>query len=357
MPWSIDQTVRSPQQTVLVMGAAGYIGSCLTRRLVQSASITPIGLMRRVGRASPPNIEMRICDATRQKELAIALRGVDTVVNCVGGGSRAMIRTTTALYNVARRQPLRRIVHLSSMAIYGSAAGLVTETTLGTPPLNHYARAKLVCEQLTRDYVRDGGDAVILRPSCVFGPGDELWAGRLARLLRARRIGDLGPSGDGICNLIYVDDLVEAIVSVISAQDVSGEAFNVSDPSPLTWNEFLIRFARAIGTTPVERFSQRRLAIEAAIAMPLLRLAKMVPAPTGFAHLVPESITPSLVRLWRQDIRLDTTKAASWLQIPYTPLEQALEQTAQWIVTSHSKKAAASQIRSPAMARWEGSGG
>lgn len=357
MPWSIDQTVRSPQEIVLIMGAAGYIGSCLVRRLAQSGRITPIGLMRRGRRVSRPDIEIRICDATRQKELAEALRGVDTVVNCVGGGSRAMIAATTVLYNVARRQPLRRIVHLSSMAIYGSAAGLVTETTPGTQPLNHYARTKLVCEELTREYLRDGGDAVILRPSCVFGPGDELWAGRLARLLRAGRIGDLGPSGDGICNLIYVDDLVEAIVSAISAQDASGEAFNVSDPDRLTWNEFLIKFARAIGATPVERFSRHRLHVEAAVVTPLLRLAKIVAAPTGFARLVPESITPSLVRLWRQEIRLDTAKAARWLQLQYTPLEQALEQTVQWIAASHLKKAAALQARSPAMARWEGSGG
>src|SRR6185503_11236313 len=80
MPWSIDQT-GSPQETVLIMGAAGYIGSCLVRRLAQSGRITPIGLMRRVRCVSRPDIEIRICDATRQKELAEALRGVDTVVN------------------------------------------------------------------------------------------------------------------------------------------------------------------------------------------------------------------------------------------------------------------------------------
>jgi nucleoside-diphosphate-sugar epimerase len=243
------------------------------------------------------------------------------------------------------------------MAVYGSAAGLVSETTPGTPPLNNYARAKLACEELTRDYLRDGGDAVILRPSCVFGPGDEQWAGRLARLLRARRIGDLGPDGDGICNLVYVDDLVEAIMCAISIQGASGETFNVSGPEALTWNEFLIRYARAIGTTPVERFSRRRLQVEAAVVAPMLRVGRTAAGPTGLTRFVPDAITPSLVRLWRQEIRLDNAKAAEWLRVPYTSLERVLERTAQWIVASRVRKATASQARSSLLDRWEGSGG
>jgi nucleoside-diphosphate-sugar epimerase len=338
-------------ETVLVMGAAGYIGSRVAKRLALDGRMIPVCLVRRTSRVYRTNIEVRVCDATREKELGEALRGIDTVVNCVGAGGRAMIAATSALYNVARRHRLRRIVHLSSMAVYGSAAGLVTETTPGIPPLNQYASAKLVCEELTHKYLQDGGDAVILRPSCVFGPGDEQWAARLARLLHSSRIGDLGPAGDGFCNLVYIDDLIEAIVSAITAQSVSGETFNISDPDPPTWNEFLIRFARAIGATPVERFSQRRIRAEATVVAPMLRLAKMAAAPAGFGRLVPEAITPSLARLWRQEIRLDTTKAADRLRAPHTPLEHALEQTAQWIVMSRLNKANASQAGNSMLAR------
>jgi hypothetical protein len=77
----------------------------------------------------------------------------------------------------------------------------------------------------------------------------------------------------------------------------------------------------------------------------------MAAAPAGFGRLVPEAITPSLARLWRQEIRLDTTKAAGWLRAPHTPLEHALEQTAQWIVMSRLNKANASQAGNSMLAR------
>ena len=74
-----------------------------------------------------------------------------------------------------------------------------------------------------RKYVHDGGDAVILRPTCVFGPGSTQWTTRIARLLKARRIGDLGSAGDGGCNLAFIDDVVAAVLAALDASsDVSG---------------------------------------------------------------------------------------------------------------------------------------
>ena len=104
---------------------------------------------------------------------------------------RTIVAATKALCDAARRNPPRRIVHLSSMAVYGGAEGLVDESPR-RPPLNAYASARIECEALVQQYVADGGDAVIIRPSCVFGPGSEPWASRIARLLVSRRLGDLG---------------------------------------------------------------------------------------------------------------------------------------------------------------------
>ncbi len=111
------------------------------------------------------------------------------VVNCIAGNPHTILATTKALCDAARRNPPRRIVHLSSMAVYGGAEGLVDEETRPAPPLNAYATARIECEALVLKYVADGGDAVIVRPSCVFGPGSETWASRIARLLCARRLG------------------------------------------------------------------------------------------------------------------------------------------------------------------------
>jgi 2-alkyl-3-oxoalkanoate reductase len=222
--------------------------------------------------------------------------------------------------------------------VYGGACGLADEQTKPEPPINAYARAKIDCEALIRDYVGDGGDAVIIRPTCVFGPDSQQWAGRIARLLLARRLGDLGALGDGVCNLVHVDDLAALVVASLAASGVSGEAFNATADGPRpTWNEFFIQFARAIGATPVERFSTRRMHLEAKVVAPVLRAAAVAAGPA--ARFVPDAISPSLLRLWRQVIIVSNIKATTMLGVAQRPLEQAIEETASWW-RAHQRQAA-----------------
>jgi nucleoside-diphosphate-sugar epimerase len=217
------------------------------------------------------------------------------------------------------------------MAVYGSALGVVDETTKPALPLNGYAKARITSEALVQQYVTDGGDAVIIRPSCIFGAGSGPWAGRIARLLTSRRLGDLGELGDGVCNLIHVDDLAGMIIAMISARGVAGETFNASaDWQRPTWNEFLIRFARAIGATPVERLSARRMQVEVKLLAPLLRGIALIAGPLSASRSIPDAITPLLVRLFGQDITVSSTKAGDRFGITHIPLDAAIDSTARW---------------------------
>jgi nucleoside-diphosphate-sugar epimerase len=221
-----------------------------------------------------------------------------------------MVQSTQALCDAARAMPPRRIVHLSSMAVYGSATGLVREDQAPVAPMTAYGQAKLECERTVRKYVADGGDAIILRPTCVFGPGSPQWTTRLVRLLRAGRIGDLGAAGDGVCNLAFVDDLVGATIAALDAPETSGEAFNISSACDLTWNEFLLALGKAIGAVPIGRISARRLRVETSVLAPVIGIMRR-----AVRRSAPEAITPSLAALWRQDIRIDCTAARSALAL------------------------------------------
>jgi nucleoside-diphosphate-sugar epimerase len=253
------------------------------------------------------------------------------VVNCIKGTPQAIIGTTKALCEAARRNPPRRIIHVSSMAVYGGALGVVDEATRPAPPLNGYAKARIESEALVQQYVADGGDAVIVRPSCIFGAGSGPWVARIARLLASRRLGDLGELGDGVCNLIHVDDLARMIITMFSARGVAGETFNASADWPRpTWNEFLIRFARAIGATPVERLSARRIQVEVMLLAPLLRGIALITGPLSAGRAVPEAMTPRLIRLFGQNITVSSTKGGDRLGITHIPLDVAIDSTARW---------------------------
>jgi 2-alkyl-3-oxoalkanoate reductase len=303
MPDSIDFS-RKP---VLVLGASGFIGSRVVAALDGHRAYRPVAASRRPGGTA------LAFDATNPAGMGAALRDVDFVINCIAGSDRTMVRSTEVLCDAARLTPPRRIVHLSSMAVYGAATGVVQEHQTPVPPVSGYGLAKIECERVIRRYTDDGGDAVILRPTCVFGPGSTQWTTRLARLLQARRIGDLGPAGDGHCNLAFIDDVVAGIVASLQAQGVSGKAYNISSSADLTWNEFLSRFAKALGVTPVPRIPARTLKLETKLLAPIRRMAgKVLRSP------VTEAITPSLASLWRQDIRIDCSAAVAALSLPNT---------------------------------------
>jgi nucleoside-diphosphate-sugar epimerase len=239
-----------------------------------------------------------------------------------------MIRSTEVLCDAARASPPRRIIHLSSMAVYGVATGTVDEDQPPIAPVSKYGQAKIECERIVRKYVADGGDAVILRPTCVFGPGSKQWTTRLARLLRARRIGDLGSAGDGCCNLAFIDDVVAAIVAALDAPGINGKAYNVSSSADLTWNEFLVKFAKELGATPVRRISPRALRIETRLLAPARRLAALV-----MRSPATEAITPSLAALWSQDIQVNCASAEAALALPRTPPDRMIE-----VAVRHERK-------------------
>lgn len=306
MPDSMDYS----RKQVLVLGASGFIGSRVVAALADHPRYQPVAASRRSGLA---------LDATNPSAMRSALVDMEYVINCIAGSPATMVRATQVLCDAARAMPPRRIIHLSSMAVYGSARGTTTEEQAPVEPVSGYGRAKIQCEGIVRRYVDDGGDAVILRPTCVFGPGSTQWTTRLVRLLRAGRIGDLGVAGDGYCNLAFIDDVAAAIVAALGTPGISGRAFNISSDCDLTWNEFLMALGKGLGATPIRRISPRQLRIETKLLAPVRRLAGM-----ALRSDATEAITPSLVALWGQDIRIDCTAAVSDLALRQASVDEMI---------------------------------
>jgi 2-alkyl-3-oxoalkanoate reductase len=144
-------------------------------------------------------------------------------------------------------------------------------------------------------------------------------------------LGDLGAGGDGYCNLLFMDDLVAAILAALRKPELGGRAFNLALPAPPTWNEYFIAFAKALGAVPVRRVTRRRLALETKILAPPLKVAEMLAGRVGLSPArLPPAIPPSLLRLCRQEIRLDVRQAELALAVRWTSLEDGLSRAAQW---------------------------
>jgi nucleoside-diphosphate-sugar epimerase len=319
----------SAKPRILVLGATGYIGSRLCERLDASGWATPVGASSR-GAANTLRV-----DTTDMASLVRALRDVDAVVNCVAGSRRAIADGAKTLALACIETGCPRIVHLSSMSVYGPREGVLRDDASTDPSLGWYARAKCEAEHCMAAFARTGGSAVVLRPGCVWGPGSRLWVGRIARLLNARRLGDLGAAGDGWSNLVHVDDVCEAIEAALQLPEAPGRvrAYNLAAPDSPRWNEYFVDLALAIGATPVRRVSQWQLRLDSWLGGPPLKIAQSALAKLGRRGArVPDPLPPNLVGLWERHLRLESPGAERDLAVRWTPYGTGLAQSAQWVL-------------------------
>jgi len=321
---------------VLVLGSSGYIGSRLMDMLGQAGGVRATGASSRA-RPGEPN-RLRI-DTRDGLALAEALKGMDAVVNCVAGDASSIALGARMLTRAAAAAGCPRIVHLSTMSVYGALEGVVDERARPGPLLGWYDQAKREAEQHVASFCAGRGSVVVLRPGCVWGPGSELWVGRVGRWLRARRLGDLGIAGDGWSNLVHVDDVCLAIARALQLLLVPGEwrAYNLSGPDSPRWNEYFMDLALATGATPVKRLSRLQLQLDARLAGPTLHVGRKLLQRAGRStRALPDPITPGLVGLWQRHLRLDSRAAARDLRLDWTPYPTGLQEAAAWFVEHES---------------------
>jgi nucleoside-diphosphate-sugar epimerase len=297
---------------VLVSGSENFVGARVLAALSASDWAAPLavasGDVWRLGRA---------------------LAAVDAVAHCVGGEPGLIESSAAALYGGLASSctaAAPRVVHVSSMTVYGSAVGTIDEEAEPRADLGQYSRAQRRAEAIATDY----RNRVVLRPGAEYGADCPDWSGRVAGWLQAFRLGDLGAAGDGYANLLYIDDLVHAILISLRQPGIEGEIFNLALADKPTWNEYFSAFAQALGAVPVRRISHRRLTAETRLLAPPLKAAQLLVRVLRLRRLAPPApIPPSLLRLCAQEINLSVAKAERLLGMRWTPLAQGLERAAQ----------------------------
>ena len=316
------------KQTVVVLGAGGFVGRRVVDALAATDWAQPVAVARRIAAVSlHPAARKVALDAGDENALASVLNGAAGVVNCIAGEPTAIVQTGRALLAVAARMPTPpRVVYLSSLAAYGGVAGTVDEDSPLHDDYSDYGTAKARVDQLAAEHPF----AVRLRPGIVYGPGSPWWTDRIARLLVARRLGDLGEAGSGYCNLVHVDDVVAAILAALRTPAAAGRALNLGSPVAPTWNEYFVHYAHALGAEPVRRIGPARLQLELRLLGPVLKVRERI---TG-NDAVP-ALRPWLTDLCGLAVRMRVERAQQVLGLRWKPLDQGLAECAEWFLAGH----------------------
>ena len=244
------QLTPPPPADVLVTGAGGFLGGTLLRRLVQEGARVRAGV-RRIPKNPLPGVDYLAGDLGDPEYVDVLVAGVDIVFHvgaAMKGGAadfqRGTVVGTRNVIDACLKHNVQRVIYVSSMSVLeqaGRHTGKVTETWPLEPHAElrgAYTQTKLEAERMVLTAAQDRGlPAFVIRPGMIFGPGAEPSspAGSFAMFGRWIVVG----SGSLTLPLVYVDDVVDALLLGSSRPGLEGKLVNLVDPAVVTQREFV----------------------------------------------------------------------------------------------------------------------
>ncbi|HJW90304.1 MAG TPA: complex I NDUFA9 subunit family protein [Anaerolineales bacterium] len=263
---------------IVITGASGYIGSHITRRLVDAGR--PVRALvfnrqhsMRESRLSGLPVEMKEADVTRPETLENAFEDASAVIH------------TTAIAIEKGKQTYEQVNYQGTVNVVEAARRAGTRRLINMSQLGADARLPyrfLASKGRAQDYIAASGlDWTAFRPSVVWGPEDE-FANTFARLVRVTPI--IFPIvGDEKSRFqpVWVEDVVTCFVSALDDPSTIGFQYELGGPEILTLEEIERRALQAVGA--------RRWMIH--FPMPILRLVvtlmeKVLPNPPVTRNLL-----------------------------------------------------------------------
>jgi len=329
-------------RTVLVTGAAGFLGRHVCRRLAERGDLRVRAGVRTLPEPNVSDHPARLpvlADVRDRAQMAKVLEGCDAVVHCAVGDHETTVEGTRTLMTQAKREGVRRVVAISSIAVHGDVEGRITEDAPLVADGQDYAGAKAEAERvaLALGGGDDGPSVTLLRPTIIYGPGSALWVDVMARRILAGAWATLGPYGEGTCNPVHVNDVAEAVSLALDADLLHGEALTINSDERPTWNAYFQRLAAHLGAPPLPAWSVSTVQRRVALALPGRALARVVP-PVRRLSSVSLAPAPSEIVLFRRRAEFPADKAHALLEWrPRVNLETGLaEACAPWRRESRS---------------------
>jgi nucleoside-diphosphate-sugar epimerase len=235
--------------TVLVVGGAGYIGSALLPRLLESGRRVRLLDVFLYGKEpvkrwlDHPNLEVVEADYRKFDKLVEAMQGVETVVHLgglVGDPACAWNEALTVEVNltftrviaeIAKASGVGHFVFASTCSVYGASDEILDEDS-ELHPVSLYARSKIGSERVLKQLHGPGFQVTLLRFDTIYGISGRTRFDLVVNLLTAKAHVDRGITvfgGDQWRPFVHVADAAKAVAMVLEAprELVAGRVYNV----------------------------------------------------------------------------------------------------------------------------------
>ena len=249
--------------TVLVTGATGFLGCRLAEYLSLGLGVKVKAVVRDFASPGMPRlarlpVEVISGDLLHPAMITPAVTGCEYIVHCAYGNRgdektrrKVTVEGTRNLLEAARRLGVRKFVHVSTATVHGTPRGEVVHEDY---PYQYsgqvYYDSKIDAEKLALSYYRRFGLPIsILRPARIFGPWSEYFTIQIINDVKNKAT-TLIDEGKAKANVVYVDNVVEAILLCLTKPESTGAAFLVNGDEKITWREFYKTYADMVRDVP-----------------------------------------------------------------------------------------------------------
>jgi nucleoside-diphosphate-sugar epimerase len=249
---------------VFITGATGLVGSHLARELrtrghevvAMHRKDSDVRLLREMGCELAPG------DVRDEAEALLpAVKGCSHLVHAAGlvyaGGSWPKVRAvnvdgTRHVLTAARLAGVGHVIHVSSVAVYGTVEGPTDErspTDSPLPPTDLYARSKREAEEVAHGIrERRGLPVSVLRLAAVYGERDRLMVPALVGILRLPLVPLLGP-GTNSLPVVYAGNVAGALACALAAPR-AGQTYDVAMDHPVSQRDLFEGLGSGMGMKP-----------------------------------------------------------------------------------------------------------
>jgi uncharacterized protein YbjT (DUF2867 family) len=299
-------------QLVTIFGGSGFVGRYIARRMAQQGWRVRVAV-RHVNDAmfvrpygAVGQVEPVLCNIRDDASVAAATAGSDVVINCVGVLDERGKNTFAAVQadgaariaRIAAQEGVLRMVQISAIGADENSASA-------------YARTKAAGEAAVRAHMPD---AVILRPSVIFGAEDQFFN----RFAGMARLGPILPvvGADTKFQPVYVDDVAAAAVKA-AIGDVPAGVYELGGPDVASFRDLMVQMLGVV--------RRRRLVVNIPFWMARIMAAGFHAGKVASLGLINPPVTrDQIINLGRDNVVADDAKGFADLGITPTAMMAVL---------------------------------
>ena len=318
---------------ILITGGTGFIGVPLVKKL-QSLGHNLKLLIRDTSDITPfqdlKNVEYVIGDVRDVETLYNVTENIDLIYHLAAytrmwAKDKSVFEDTNVkgIENIAKitlEKNLRLIYISSFIALGATSIEPVDETYESEEGLYlDYAKTKFQAKKLIKDFINKDLNATIFYPGIAYGPGDFNIFGQTILDITARKFLGCPGKGDNIGSFVYVNDIVDGVVSVIDRNDLKGEDFILGGIN-IKFGDWMDLIAEIAGNKKKPRHFPMSFAKLYALLCELK---------TKLTNKMPYT-NRSTVKMINHNWSYSSEKAIEKLGYKITPLREGLEETIKW---------------------------